>query len=79
MPPASPTRLYGRTADECFPHGIIYGAAVDERKATTIATDKEITATIQKTFVEDGTIKVLDISSYCYDGNVFLVGEYDNM
>jgi hyperosmotically inducible periplasmic protein len=63
----------------CSPYGTIYGVAVDERKATTIASDKKITATIQKTFLEDGTVNVLDVSSYCYDGNVFLVGEYDNI
>lgn len=62
----------------CSPYGTIYGTAVDERKATTIVSDKKITATIQKTFLEDGTVKILDISSYCYDGHVFLVGEYDN-
>ncbi len=62
----------------CSPYGTIYGVAVDERKASTIASDKKITAEIQKTFLEDSTIKVLDISSYCYDGHVFLVGEYDN-
>jgi len=63
----------------CSPYGTIYGVAVDERKATTIASDKRITAAIEKAFLEDGTIKVLDISPYCYDGNVYLVGEYDNM
>jgi hyperosmotically inducible protein len=62
----------------CSPYGTIYGVAVDERKATTIASDKKITAEIQKIFLEDGTVKAFDISSYCYDGNVFLVGEYDN-
>ena len=44
-----------------------------------IASDKEITAKIQKTFLEDGTVNIVDISSYCCDGNVFLMGEYDNI
>ena len=61
----------------CSPYGTIYGVAVDERNAATIASDKKITATIQKTFLEDSAVKILDISSYCYDGKVFLVGEYD--
>ncbi|HET6459196.1 MAG TPA: BON domain-containing protein, partial [Syntrophales bacterium] len=63
----------------CSPYGTIYGVAVDERKATTIAADKKITATIQKNFLEDNVVKALDVSAYCYDGKVFLVGEYDNV
>ncbi|MGO9138092.1 MAG: BON domain-containing protein [Syntrophales bacterium] len=63
----------------CSPYATIYGVAVDERKATTIASDKKITATIQEKFLEDSAVKVIDISSYCYDGKVFLVGEYDTI
>ena len=54
----------------------IYGVAVEERKATTIAADTKITTTIQSRFVEDNDVKALDISPYCYNGNVYLVGEY---
>ncbi|HUH67392.1 MAG TPA: BON domain-containing protein [Syntrophales bacterium] len=55
----------------------IYGVAVEERKASTIAADTKITTTIQARFVEDNDVKALDISPYCYNGNVYLVGEYD--
>ncbi len=55
----------------------IYGVAVEERKAGTIASDTKITTTIQTKFVEDNDVKALDISAYCYNGNVYLVGEYD--
>ncbi len=53
-----------------------YGVAVEERSAATIASDKKITLTIQQKFLGDDAIKVLDISPYCYYGNVYLVGEY---
>lgn len=57
--------------------GTIYGVAVEERKAGAIAADTKITTTIQKRFLEDSDVKALDISAYCYNGNVYLVGEYD--
>jgi len=57
--------------------GTIYGVAVEERRASVIAADAKITAAIQKGFLEDSDIKSLDISAYCYNGDVYLVGEYD--
>ena len=53
-----------------------YGVAVDERKVGTIASDKEITLTIQKKFLEDDAVKLLDTSPFCYNSHVYLVGEY---
>jgi len=55
----------------------IYKAAVDERDVKTIANDKKIEATIVKRLLEDDNVKVLDISAYCYDGRVYLLGEYE--
>jgi hyperosmotically inducible periplasmic protein len=57
--------------------GTLYGVAVEERKTGTIAADAKIAAAIQKGFLEDSDVKALDISAYCYNGNVYLVGEYD--
>lgn len=57
--------------------GTIYGVAVEERKASVIAADVKITSAIQKGFLEDSDVKALDISAYCYNGHVYLVGEYD--
>jgi len=57
--------------------GTIYGVAVEERKASTIAADAKITTTIQKRFFDDSDMKTFDISVYCYNGHVYLVGEYD--
>lgn len=58
--------------------GTIYGVAVEERKANTIAADTKISTTIQKRFYDDSDMKTFDISVYCYYGQVYLVGEYDN-
>jgi hyperosmotically inducible protein len=57
--------------------GTLYGVAVEERKTSTIVEDKKISTAIQKAFLEDSDVKALDISAYCYNGHVFLVGEYD--
>jgi hyperosmotically inducible protein len=56
--------------------GTLYGVAVEERKTGTIAADAKIAAAIPKGFLEDSDVKALDISAYCYNGNVYLVGEY---
>ncbi len=58
--------------------GTIYSAAVDERNVSTIASDTKIKSTIVKKFYDDDNIKFLDISTGCYQGHVYLVGEYDN-
>lgn len=55
-----------------------YKIAVDERKITTQINDKTIDAEILAKFIDDETIKALDISAYCYEGNVYLVGEYES-
>lgn len=56
----------------------IYDAAVDERNVSTIASDTTIKGTIVKKFYDDDKIKSLDISTGCYRGHVYLVGEYDS-
>jgi hyperosmotically inducible protein len=56
--------------------GTIYGVAVEERKAGAIAADTKIATTIQKRFFDDSDMKTFDLSAYCYNGHVYLVGEY---
>ena len=53
-----------------------YGVAVDERPMGTIVSDEQIKLTIQQRLLDDDAIKFLDISPFCYDGHVYLVGEY---
>ena len=55
----------------------IYGVAVDERNVKTIAADGKIKASIVSGFVGDDLVKILYISTYCYSGHVYLIGEYD--
>ena len=53
-----------------------YGVAVDERTMGTIFSDEQIKLTIHQRLLDDDAIKFLDISPFCYDGHVYLVGEY---
>lgn len=55
-----------------------YKIAVDERNITTQINDKTINAEILAKFIDDETIKALDISADSYEGNVYLVGEYES-
>lgn len=57
--------------------GTIYGAAVDERNVSTIASDHEIKASILKKFSDDEDLGVLDFSVSSYRGHIYLIGEYE--
>ncbi len=59
--------------------GTIYGAAVDERNVSTIASDHEIKAKILKKYSDDDIVGVLDFSVSSYKGHVYLIGEYDTV
>jgi len=56
----------------------IYKSAVDERSLGEQYDDQKITMAIRNKFSNDDKIKYFDISTYVYDGHVFLVGEYEN-
>ena len=55
----------------------IYKSAVDERSLGDQYDDQSITMGIRKKFTEDEKIKYFDISTYVYNGHVYLVGEYE--
>jgi hyperosmotically inducible protein len=55
-----------------------YGLAVDERKVSTIAEDTKIVITILTKFIDDDVVNAQDISIFCYDGHVYLIGEYES-
>jgi hyperosmotically inducible protein len=57
----------------------IYKTAVDERSIGTIARDTKIKTVILKRFIDDKNIKTLDIFAASYDGNVYLIGEYETL
>jgi len=54
-----------------------YDAAVTDRKVETYAMDETIEAEIASKLIADDTAKFLDVSAFCYTGNVYLVGEYE--
>jgi hyperosmotically inducible protein len=56
----------------------IYKSAVDTRGVGKQYDDQKITMAIRQRFLNDETIKYFDISIYCYNGHVYLVGEYDS-
>lgn len=55
----------------------VYSAAVDQRNIKTIASDTNIKLSIEKVFLDDKNIKILDISAFVYAGHAYLTGEYD--
>jgi hyperosmotically inducible protein len=56
---------------------MVYDAAVTDRKVETYAKDESIEAEIASRMIADDTAKFLDVSAFCYTGNVYLVGEYE--
>jgi hyperosmotically inducible protein len=57
----------------------IYKSAVDERSIGEQYDDEKITMAIRKKFSDDEKIKYFDISTYVYNGHVYLVGDYDSV
>ncbi|HUV79150.1 MAG TPA: BON domain-containing protein [Desulfobacterales bacterium] len=60
-----------------FGCSVIYTTAVDQRDVKTILNDTTIKFTIVNKFYDDEAINSLNLSSGCYRGHVYLVGEYD--
>ena len=58
--------------------GTAYKVAMDERNIRTQASDEKITMAIRKKILDDNQVKFLDISTYVYNGHVYLVGEYED-
>lgn len=56
---------------------MVYDAAVTDRKVDTYAKDETIEGEIASKLIADDTAKFLDVSAFCYTGNVYLVGEYE--
>ena len=56
----------------------VYKTAVDERGTISIVSDERITVAIRTYFLEDKEMKGFGASIYSFNGNVFLVGEYEN-
>jgi hyperosmotically inducible protein len=57
----------------------VYKTVMDERDVKTIASDTKIKGKIVAEFIDDKTVKSLDITASCYEGRVYLIGEYDTI
>jgi len=58
--------------------GLVYDLVVDPRGMGTISKDNDIVAAIQAELLDDGSVSLLDVTPFCYDGDVYMVGEYVN-
>jgi hyperosmotically inducible protein len=56
----------------------VYKAAVDERSLGAQVDDEKIEAAILAKFIGDENIKALDLTAKSFEGNVYLVGEYES-
>jgi len=54
----------------------VYGVAEEERSNKAIYTDEKIKLTIDKRILGE-EINVLDYATFCYNGDVYLIGEYE--
>jgi hyperosmotically inducible protein len=54
-----------------------YELAREERSTFAVAQDKAIVFNLMDQFAQDDMIGVLNVSPYCYNGRVFLIGEYE--
>jgi hyperosmotically inducible protein len=57
--------------------GTAYKVVMDQRNVHTQAQDEKIEMSIRKKLADSDQVKLFDISTYCFNGNVYLVGEYD--
>ena len=55
-----------------------YAIGADERGFQTIVEDEIIEAKIQSKIFHQKDLKVLGLSAYSYNGNVYIVGQYDD-
>jgi len=56
----------------------VYDTVIRERNAEVYARDEVKEATIRAKFIEDPGVRAMDVSTYFYGGQAYLVGEYDS-
>ncbi len=59
--------------------GTIYKAAMDERSVGQQTADAKISGSIMKQYLDDDDVSVMGIEPYTFYGQVYLVGEYENL
>jgi hyperosmotically inducible protein len=55
----------------------VYDTVIRERNAEVYARDEVKESKIRAKFIEDPSVKAMDVSTYVYGGQAYLVGEYD--
>lgn len=55
-----------------------YAIATDERGFQTIVEDEMLEASIQSDILHEKKLNIMDLSTYSYNGHVYVVGEYDH-
>lgn len=56
----------------------VYDVAVEERNAGDWANDEKISFMIEQKYLEDDLVKYMDFDAYCYEGHVYVIGEYES-
>ncbi len=56
----------------------VYDVAVEERNVGDWASDEKIALTIETKFLEDDSVKYMDFDAACYEGHVYITGEYES-
>ncbi|MBI9081256.1 MAG: BON domain-containing protein [Pseudodesulfovibrio sp.] len=56
----------------------VYDVAVEERNVSDWAGDEKITFLIKEQFLKDDSIKYMDFDAASYEGQVYLIGEYES-
>ncbi len=54
-----------------------YAASVDERGFQTIVEDELLEANIQSKILHQKDLEVLGVSTYSYNGHIYIIGQYD--
>jgi len=56
----------------------VYDVAVEERNVSDWASDEKITFLIKEQFFDDDSVKYMDFDAASYEGQVYLIGEYES-
>ncbi len=54
-----------------------YSITTDERGFQTIVEDEMLETSIQSSIMKEKGLNIMDVSTYAYNGHVYVVGEYD--
>jgi len=78
-----------RTVSHCIVLGLVvsamlmsgctvYDVAVEERNLGDWTSDKNISYAIERAYLNDELVRYLDFDAFCYEGQVFVVGQYES-